>query len=66
VNGDELIDEGHIKKALKRSRPVEEQIKERYGSYEGGVATDMTSAQKASSPYYHWNKHIYDDKMGYE
>ena len=63
---DDLITPEHIKEALKRSKPIEEQIKEKYGSYQRGVASDMTGAQKASSPYHYWNSDFYDDKTGYE
>ncbi len=63
--GDELIEKEHIKKALKRSKTIEEQIKEKYGSYQRGVASDMTGAQKQSSPYHYWNTDFYDDKTGY-
>jgi len=62
-----LIEEKHIKKALKRAKPAEEQIKERYGSYYGGLARDISSAQKdAQGPYNYWNQQEDDDKKGYE
>lgn len=63
---EDLIMPEHIKEALKRSKSVEEQIKEKYGSYQRGVASDMTGAQKASSPYHYWNSDFFDDKAGYE
>ena len=56
----------HIEQALKRCKTIEEQIKEKYGSYQRGVASDMTGAQKSSSPYHYWNQEHYDDKRGYE
>lgn len=59
------IEGKHIKDALRRSRPVEEQIRERYGSYMGGVSKDMTTSEKESSPYHYWNSHVHDDKTGY-
>lgn len=55
----------HIQDALRRARPVEEQIRERYGSYMGGVSKDMTTSERESSPYHYWNVHQNDDKMGY-
>ena len=61
----EMINKDHIKLALKRSKPVEEQIHEKYGSYEKGVARDMSAAQRSKSPYHYWNEHQYDDKIGY-
>ena len=60
-----LIEPRHIKDALKRARPVEEQIKERYGSYMAGVSTDVSTSEKESSPYHYWNYHVHDDKRGY-
>jgi ATP-dependent Lon protease len=62
----DLICEKHIRIALKRSKTIEEQIKEKYGTYQRGVASDMTGAQKQSSPYHYWNTDFYDDKTGYE
>ncbi len=61
----ELIEAKHIIQALKRARPVEEQIKERYGSYMGGISSDISTAEKESSPYHYWNYHVHDDKRGY-
>ena len=61
-----LIDAGHIRDALKRARPVEEQIKERYGSYLGGVSSDVSTSTKESSPYHYWNYHVHDDRRGYQ
>jgi ATP-dependent Lon protease len=55
----------HIRDALRRARPVEEQIKERYGSYLGGVSKDMSTSEKEASPYHYWNVHAHDDKTGY-
>jgi ATP-dependent Lon protease len=65
VEGAKLINSEHIKKAIKRSRTVEEQIREKYGSYQGGLATDISDAQKSQSPYHYWNYHVQDDKTGY-
>ena len=59
------IEGKHIRDALKRARPVEEQIRERYGSYMGGVSKDMTTSERESSPYHYWNVHQHDDKTGY-
>ena len=59
---DAIIDEKHVDAAIRRSRPVEEQIKERYGSYMRGLGTDISSAQKEKSPYYFWNEHMRDDQ----
>ena len=62
----QLIEAKHIKEALKRARPVEEQIKERYGSYMGGISSDVSTSEKESSPYHYWNYHVHDDKRGYQ
>jgi ATP-dependent Lon protease len=60
-----LIEGRHIRDALKRSRTVEEQIKERYGNYYGGLSKDISGAQKETSPYYYWNYQQSDHKQGY-
>ncbi|MCL2149302.1 MAG: ATP-binding protein [Methanomassiliicoccaceae archaeon] len=57
-----LITADLIKEARKRSRPVEDQIRERYGSYMKGVSKDVSSAQKERSQYYFENEHL-DDQM---
>jgi ATP-dependent Lon protease len=62
ANSDPVIDEKHVAAAVRRSRPVEEQIKARYGSYMRGLGTDISSAQKEKSPYYFWNEHRQDDQ----
>lgn len=63
---EDIITKEHIKLGLKRSRTVEDQIKERYGSYEGGVARDLTGAQRAQRPdMFYWNPNRIDDGRGY-
>jgi ATP-dependent Lon protease len=62
MEGAPLITEEHIKEARKRARPVEDQIRERYGSYMKGVSKDVSSAQKERSNYYFENEHL-DDQM---
>ena len=57
-----LITEEHIERALRRSRSVEEQIRERYGSYNKGLGKDVSSAQKERSSYYFQTEHL-DDNM---
>jgi ATP-dependent Lon protease len=52
----------HIERALRRSRSVEEQIKDRYGSYNKGLSKDVSSAQKERSSYYFETEHL-DDSM---
>jgi ATP-dependent Lon protease len=65
--GSPLIEPEHIKEAVSRARPIEEQVKARYGSYVAGLARDVSGAQKqADSPYNYWNWHENDEKRGYE
>lgn len=63
INGDTLIEERHIKAALKYCRPVEEQIKDKYGTFQKGLSADITTSQKERSPYYFWNEHYDQDQM---
>ncbi len=58
----ELITGDHIERALRRSRGAEEQIRERYGSYNKGLGKDVSSAQKERSSYYFQTEHL-DDNM---
>lgn len=60
----EYIEAKHVKEGIKRSRTVEEQIKEKYGSYQAGIAKDISGSQKAVSPYYYWNEN--ETPPGYE
>lgn len=67
TEGGPLIEATHIKRAVAIARSAEEQIKEKYGSYEGGVARDMTGAQRSSSPYHYWNQYGDPNRLpGYE
>jgi ATP-dependent Lon protease len=66
IEKSEFIEKKHITEALKRSKTIEEQIKERHGSYVAGLSKDLSGAQKEMSPYHYWNTHPYDDKRGYE
>ncbi|MEE9150767.1 MAG: ATP-binding protein [Thermoplasmata archaeon] len=66
IDNEEFIEAKHIKQAMKRSKTIEDQIKERHGSYYAGLSTDITSSQKEMSPYHFWNRYSYDDKKGYE
>jgi len=66
IDKEEFIESKHIKLAMKRSKTIEDQIKERHGSYYAGLSTDITGSQKEMSPYHFWNRYPYDDKTGYE
>ncbi|OYT59404.1 peptidase, partial [Euryarchaeota archaeon ex4484_178] len=61
-NGDKYIERKHIEYAVRIAKPVEEQISERYGTYEAGVARDITTAQK-KAVYNYWNE---SDVDGYQ
>ncbi len=65
TEGSEVIEASHIKRAVKVARSAEEQIKERYGSYEGGMSRDMTPAQRSGSPYHYWNYHDWGEDRRY-
>ena len=60
--GGDLIEASHIAKAVKIARTAEEQIKDRYGSFEGGLSKDLTAAQQAAAPYQYWNYHESEDE----
>ena len=60
-----LIGADHIHRATKRARSIEEQIRERYGSYYAGLGQDITPSQRETSPYHYWNVHPSDDVQGY-
>ena len=62
----DAIDSEHVRRAIKVARTIEEQIRDRYGSYMAGVGTDISSAQKETSPYHYWNVHEGDDVQGYQ
>jgi ATP-dependent Lon protease len=66
IEKNEFIEADHIKLAKKRSKTIEDQIKERHGSYYAGLSTDISSSQKEMNPYHYWNRYPYDDKRGYE
>lgn len=62
LEGADLITEDHVIRALKRARPAEQQIRERYGSYTKGLSKDISDSQKEKSQYYMENQHL-DDQM---
>lgn len=66
IEGDDYIDAKHIRMALKRSKTIEEQIKDKHGSYFAGLSKDISASQRETSPYHYWNRYPYDDKRGYE
>ncbi len=56
ISGSPTIEAKHIREALVRARPIEEQIKEAYGSLQGGLQKEATEAQRQSMGYYTWNE----------
>jgi ATP-dependent Lon protease len=63
VSGSEYLEASHVREALTRARSIEEQIKEVYGSMQGGLRSDATESQRQSMGYYNWNEH--PDPGGY-
>ncbi len=57
VSGSEFVDAPHLRRALERARSIEEQVREAYGSFQGGLRQESTEAQRQSMGYYHWNEH---------
>jgi ATP-dependent Lon protease len=67
VEQSRFIEADHIRRAVQVARTAEEQIREKYGSYEGGVARDMSGAQRSASPYHYWNQYGDPNRLpGYE
>ncbi len=66
TEGVESIEADHVRRAIRIARTIEEQIRERYGTYIAGVGTDISQAQKETSPYHYWNIHEGDDVQGYQ
>jgi ATP-dependent Lon protease len=58
VAGSEYVDASHVRRALERARSIEEQVREAYGSFQGGIRQEATEAQRQQSMgYYHWTEH---------
>ncbi len=57
VSGSEFLEGSHIRRALERARSIEEQVREVYGSFQGGLRQESTEAQRQSVGYYTWNEH---------
>jgi ATP-dependent Lon protease len=56
VSGSEHVEADHVRRALVRARSIEEQVREAYGSFRGGVRQEATEAQRQTSGYYNWNE----------
>ena len=61
-----LIEKRHIEAALRRVKPIEEQIKAKYGSFHTGVTKDVSLAQKESMQYYNVDEHLLDKDRSYQ
>ncbi len=57
VSGSEFVEAEHVRKALKRARSIEEQVREVYGSFQGGLRQEATEAQRQTAGYYSWTEH---------
>jgi len=64
AEGSEVIDGTHVEKAKSISISAEEQIRERYGSFKEGMASDLTEAQRLTHPHHYWNENV--NPPGYE
>ncbi len=67
IEGSRYIEAEHIIAALKKTRPVEEQIRDRYGNFYRAVSDEMTTSQKQSgSEFWYENESASDmNKPGY-
>ena len=64
--GSAIITKEHVDKAIRRSKSAEDQIKERFGHYQGGLMKEMSESTRMQySPYNYWNENN-DDLLGYE
>jgi len=61
----DMIEEKHVKYAIKRCKTIEEQIKDKYGSFYGGIGRDISSSQRAVQSYDYWERHEHDERHGY-
>ncbi len=57
VSGSDHLEAKHVAEALRRARSIEEQVRETYGSFQGGLRQDVTESQRQSMGYYNWNDH---------
>lgn len=66
TEGSSAVKADHIRRALKRARTAEDQIRDRYGSYMAGLGSDISAGQREASPYHYWTEHRSDDVQGYQ
>ena len=67
LDGTRYIEDAHILSALKKTKPVEEQIRERYGNLYKAISEEMTPSQRQSgNEYWYENESVSDSsKPGY-
>lgn len=67
LEGSRNIEAQHITAALKKTRPVEEQVREKYGNFFRAVNEEMTASQRQSgNEYWYESETVHDfDKPGY-
>ncbi|MEM3851506.1 MAG: ATP-binding protein [Methanomassiliicoccales archaeon] len=66
IEGSRYIEERHIGLALKRTKPVEDQIKEKYGTLYSALNRELTPAQRQTkAEYWYENDSSTDQKPGY-
>ncbi len=57
VSGGAFIEAKHLAEALRRARSIEEQIRDTYGSFQGGLRQEVTESQRQAMGYQYWNQH---------
>jgi ATP-dependent Lon protease len=57
TSGSPLLEAAHVREALGRAKSIEEQIREIYGSLQGGIRQDVTESQRQQMGYYSWNQY---------
>ncbi len=57
ISGSAYLEASHVREALGRARSIEEQIRDAYGSLQGGIRQDVTESQRQKMGYYSWNQY---------
>jgi ATP-dependent Lon protease len=57
ISSSAFLEATHVREALARARSIEEQIRDAYGSLQGGLRQDVTEAQRQQMGYYTWNQY---------
>jgi ATP-dependent Lon protease len=56
ISGSPFLEATHVREALARAKSIEEQIRDAYGSLQGGIRQDVTESQRQQMGYYSWNQ----------